>query len=86
MLISLGVLKVVFKNFNQKNILELSNKKNQFKKSNIFLTLTAGYVEGAGLLVQGEKGELHGAGTGDGDPRSSGILGLLTISIILSVL
>ena len=30
--------------------------------------LTAGHVQGAGLLVQGEQGQVHGAGAGDGDP------------------
>ena len=31
--------------------------------------LTAGHVQGAGLLVQGEQGQVHGAGAGDGDPE-----------------
>ena len=30
--------------------------------------LTAGRIQGAGLLVQGEQGQVHGAGAGDGDP------------------
>ena len=30
--------------------------------------LTAGNTEGAGLLVEGEEGEVHGAGTDQGDP------------------
>ena len=29
--------------------------------------LTAGYVQEAGLLVQGEEGKVHGAGAGEGD-------------------
>ena len=32
--------------------------------------LTAGHVQGAGLLVQGEQGQVHGAGAGDGDPET----------------
>ena len=30
--------------------------------------LTARHVQVAGLLVQGEEGEVHGAGARDGDP------------------
>ena len=30
--------------------------------------LTARHVQGTRLLVQGEEGQVHGAGTGDGDP------------------
>ena len=30
--------------------------------------LTAGDAEGAGLLVEGEEGEVHGAGAYQGDP------------------
>ena len=29
---------------------------------------TAGHIQGAGLLVQGEQGQVHRAGAGDGDP------------------
>ena len=32
--------------------------------------LTAGDVEGAGLLVQGEEGQVHGAPAGQGHPSN----------------
>ena len=32
------------------------------------MMLTAGNVQVTGLLVQGEEGEVHGAGARDGDP------------------
>ena len=32
--------------------------------------LTARHVQVAGLLVQGEEGEVHGAGARDGDPAT----------------
>ena len=31
--------------------------------------LTAGHIQGAGLLVQGKQGQVHRAGAGDGDPE-----------------
>lgn len=34
--------------------------------------LTAGDVQLARLLVQGEEGEVHGAEAGDGDPAAGG--------------
>ena len=40
------------------------------------LRLTAGNIQGAGLLVQGEESQVHGAGTGDGDPEVDGVRGL----------
>ena len=32
------------------------------------LQLTACYVQGADLLVEGEEGKVHRTGTGEGDP------------------
>ena len=32
--------------------------------------LTAGDAEGAGLLVEGEEGEVHGAGADQGNPAA----------------
>ena len=44
-----------------------------FGSSSLISLLTAGNVESAGLLVQGEEGQVHGAGAGDGDPATTDI-------------
>ena len=37
------------------------------KMQNAIISLTAGHVQCAGLLIQGEEGQVHRAGAGDRD-------------------
>jgi len=42
--------------------------KNECKDLYNFVPLTTGHIKVAGLLVQGEEGEVHGASAGEADP------------------